>query len=215
MKGGASVQSANGDITLIAGNGISVATGSITSTAGGSILLQAMSGNITATDPSAWNLADSATPASFTMQAGGNITMSGGITAGQDWSVDLVAGATFASATSVNTKGTGSVTLSGGATVQTQNEDIDVTAANAVTVGTGAIRTMNGGNIVVDAVAGSVNAGQNQNGYSFVTGDFSLLGGISTAAGGNVTMSPVTCRREPVPASRTPGRARSARNRGW
>ena len=189
MKGGASVQSANGDITLIAGNGISVATGSITSTAGGSILLQAMSGNITATDPSAWNLADSATPASFTMQAGGNITMSGGITAGQDWSVDLVAGATFASATSVNTKGTGSVTLSGGATVQTQNEDIDVTAANAVTVGTGAIRTMNGGNIVVDAVAGSVNAGQNQNGYSFVTGDFSLLGGISTAAGGNVTIT--------------------------
>jgi len=189
LSSGASVQSANGNINLIAGNGISIGTGSITSTGGGSILLQAVSQNI-AVGGYGWNLFDSATPASVTMQAGGNITMSGGITAGQDWSLDLVAGATFATPNSVNTKGTGSVTLSGSAVLQTQNEDIDVTAAGNVTVTSGAIRTMDGGGIVVDAVAGSVNAGNNNNGYAFTTGGVSsLLGGISTAAGGDVTIT--------------------------
>jgi filamentous hemagglutinin family protein len=189
MSGSASVQSANGGISLIAGNGISIGTGSVTST-GGPILLQAMSGNIALGGFSGWNLPDSTTPASVTMQAGGNITMSGGLTAGQDWSVDLVAGATFASPNSVNTKGIGSLTLSGNATVQTENGDIDITTGNAVSVANGGITTFNGGNIDVDAVAGNVNAGQNQNRYSFQLGGVSsLLGGISTAAGGNVTIT--------------------------
>ncbi len=49
---------------------------------------------------------------------------------------------------------------------------------------------MGGGNILVDAVAGNVNAGQNPNGYAFRTGGVSsLLGGISTAAGGDVTIT--------------------------
>jgi filamentous hemagglutinin family protein len=190
MSGTAGVQSANGNITLTAGSGISIGTGSITSTGGGSILLQAMSQNIALGSTLGWNLPDSATPASLTMQAGGNITMSGGITAGQDWSVDLVAGATFVSSTSVNATGTGSVTLSGSGVVQTENGNINITAANGVAVATGAIRTMDGGSIDVDAVAGNVNAGQNDNGYSFRTGGVSsLLGGISTAAGGDVTIT--------------------------
>jgi filamentous hemagglutinin family protein len=190
MNGFAGVQSANGTISLIAGNGITIGSGSITSTGGGSILLQAMSGNIALGGLSGWNLPDSSAPASLTMQAAGNITMSGGITAGQDWSVDLVAGATFASLNSVNANGTGSLTLSGSATVQTQNGDIAVTAANGVSVANGGITTFNGGNIVVEAAAGNVNTGQNQNGYSFLLGGVSsLLGGISTAAGGNVTIT--------------------------
>jgi len=190
MASGAGVQSVNGNINLIAGNGISIDTGTIASTGGGSILLQAMSQNISLGNTLGWNLADSTTPASATLQAGGNITMSGGITAEQDWTLNLVAGATFVTPTSVNNTGSGSVTLSGGAVLQTENGDIDVTAANGVSVATGAIRTMNGGNIDVDAVAGNVNAGQNDNGYSFRTGGVSsLLGGISTAAGGNVTIT--------------------------
>jgi hypothetical protein len=190
MSGSAGVQSVNGSITLTAGSGISINTGAIESTGGGSILLQAMSQDISLGGTVGWTLADSTTPASVTMQAGGNITMSGGITAGQDWSLNLVAGATFVSSTSVNTTGSGSVTLSGGSVLQTENGDIGITAAGGVSVATGAIRTMGGGNIDVDAVAGDVNAGQNNNGYAFRTGGVSsLLGGISTAAGGNVTIT--------------------------
>ncbi len=190
MSGSAGVQSENGGINLIAGNGISIGTGSLSSSAGGNILMQAMGGNITLGGFSGWNLSDSTTPASLTMQAAGNVTMSGGITAGQDWSLDVVAGATFASQNAVNASGTGSVTLSGSGTLQSQNGAINVVAANSVTVGTGAIATFNGGNVSVDAVTGSVNAGQNQNGYTFLLGGVSsLLGGISTAAGGNVNIT--------------------------
>ena len=200
LGGNAGVQTANGNITLIGGSGISIGTGSISSSGGGSILLQAISQNISIGGSLGWNLPDSATPATATLQAAGNITMSGGITAGQDWSLNLVAGATFASSTSVNTSGTGSVSLSGTGVLQTENGDINVTAANSVLLGTqigntfaagtGAIRTVGGGSINVDALAGNVNAGQNANGYAFVTGGVSsLLGGISTAAGGNVTIT--------------------------
>ncbi len=187
LSGSSSVKSANGSISLIAGNGISIGTGSITST-GGSILLQAWSQNIS-WGGNGWNLPDLTTPASVTMQAAGNITTGAGITAGEDWSMNLVAGATFATSTSVNTKGTGSVTLSGSAVLQTQNGDIDITAANAVTVGGGAIRTMGGGAIDVDAVVGSVNTGTDNNGYGNLGGVSTLLGGISTGAGGNVTIT--------------------------
>jgi filamentous hemagglutinin family protein len=153
------------------------------------ILLQA-SGNITLATP--WTVPDSASATTLTLQAGNNIVFNSGdsLTVGKNWSVDLIAGATFVSSSSVNTKGTGSVTLSGSGVLQTENGDIDITAANGVSVASGAIRTIDGGNIDVDAVAGSVNAGQNNNGYAFRTGGVSsLLGGISTAAGGNVTIT--------------------------
>jgi filamentous hemagglutinin family protein len=187
LNGTAGVQSVDGNINLTAGKSIQTGTGVIQSSGGGSVLMQAISQNISV---GSLNLADSATPTSLTMQAGGNITSGTGITAGQDWTLDLVAGATFATPTSVNTTGTGSVTLSGGGVLQTMNGDIDVTAAGSVTVGTGAIRTMGGGNIDVNAVQGNVNAGQNANGYNFNLGGVSaLLGGISTGAGGNVTIT--------------------------
>jgi filamentous hemagglutinin family protein len=153
------------------------------------ILLQA-SGNITLA--TSWTVPDAGSLTTLTLQAGNNITFNSGdsLTVGNNWSVNLVAGATFATPTSVNTKGTGSVTLSGGAFLQSENGDINITAANGVTVNSGAIRTMNGGNIAVNAVAGNVNAGQDNNGYTFRTGGVSsLLGGISTAAGGNVTIT--------------------------
>jgi filamentous hemagglutinin family protein len=190
MSGTAGVQSANGSISLIAGNGITMGTGSITSTGGGPILMQAATGNITLGGFSPWNLADSSAPTSLTMEAGGNISMSGGVLAGQDWELNLVAGATFGSTVGVNAKGAGSVTLSGSGTLQTQNGDINVSAGNNVTVAGGSIATFNGGSVDVNALAGNVNCGQNQNGYTFLLGGVSsLLGGISTAAGGNVTIT--------------------------
>jgi filamentous hemagglutinin family protein len=153
------------------------------------ILLQA-SGTITLATP--WTVPDSAAATTLTLQAGNNIIFNSGdsLTVGRNWSVDLIAGATFATSTSVNNTGSGSVTLSGSSVLQTENGDINITAANGVSVAAGAIRTMSGGNIDVEAVAGNVNAGQNNNGYAFRTGGVSsLLGGISTAAGGDVTIT--------------------------
>ena len=96
MAGSAGVQTANGSITLIAGNLISTASGTIQSSGGGSILLQAAGQGITL-GGSPWSLPDSAAAASVTLQAAGDITVNGGITAGQNWALNLIAGATFAS----------------------------------------------------------------------------------------------------------------------
>jgi filamentous hemagglutinin family protein len=153
------------------------------------ILLQA-SGTITLA--TSWTVPDSPTATTLTLQAGNNIIFNSGdsLTVGKNWSVDLIAGATFGSPNSVNNTGSGSVTLSGSSVLQTENGDINITAAGGVSVATGAIRTTGGGNIDVDAVAANVNAGQNNNGYAFRTGGVSsLLGGISTAAGGDVTIT--------------------------
>ncbi len=192
LSGTAGVQTVNGAINLKAGLAIQTGTGAVQSTAGGAVSMQAMSGNISV---ASMTLNDTTTPSALTMQAGGNITVTTGLMAGNDWALNMIAGATFATPTSVNTKGTGSVTLSGNAVVQTANEDIDITAAGSVTVSgtlgtSSAIRTVNGGNINVNAVQGNVNAGANPSGYAFRTGGVStLLGGISTAAGGNVTIT--------------------------
>jgi filamentous hemagglutinin family protein len=210
MAGTAGVQTDNGNITLIAGNSITTATGTIQSTSG-SILLQAVGQGITL-GGTTWNLPDSVTPTAVTLQAAGNITINGGITAGQNWALNLISGATFASPTSVNALDPGSVIL-GNSILQTENGNINVTAAANVTIGTqtqngnsisvtpgaGAIRTGvtplltdvsgAGGNINVNAVGGSVNTGDNTGGYSFRLGaDYTVPGGISTAAGGNVTI---------------------------
>lgn len=151
------------------------------------ILLQA-SKNITLSTP--WNLADSATSASLELQAGNNITLSQSIIAGQNWNVTLVAGASFSTSTGV-TSGTGTVSLTGSAYVQTQNGNINVTAGNGVTIASGAIRTIGGGSIDVTAASGNINTGNNQNGYVFKNSGYTVspnLGGISTAAGGDVTI---------------------------
>ena len=63
-------------------------------------------------------------------------------------------------------------------------------------VGNNGIRTLNGGNITVQTFAGDVFSGGNVNGYLFgqvnapyYVANAANLGGISTAAGGNVTIS--------------------------
>ena len=67
-------------------------------------------------------------------------------------------------------------------------------AANEVIVNSGAIRTVGGGNIDVTAQYGNVNTGTGANGFNYLTSapyytPASSLGGISTAAGGNVTIN--------------------------
>jgi filamentous hemagglutinin family protein len=212
--GNGNIQSDDGNITLAAGNTLTTSSANILSTGGGSILLQAMK-NI---NVGTWNLADLSAPNSVILQSVGNITIGGGITGGQNWTLDLVAGATSLSPSAasvdtsskgVNTTDTGSVILGG--SLQTENGGINVTAGGSVIIGTlngntvapgeGSITTigvstpggtiiMDGGNITVDAVGGNVNTGENGGGYNFRFGPgYAVPGGISTAAGGNVAIT--------------------------
>ena len=140
-----------------------------------------------------------------------------GINADNNWGVNLVAGTGFVPTLAHPKPASGSdgIYLNGTAYIQTQDGDINLWAANEVRVATGSslvvgnngIRTRNGGNITVNAQYGDVNAGSNPNGYVYNYDDGSgnitpyvvatentspdsqgIVGGISTAAGGNVTI---------------------------
>jgi filamentous hemagglutinin family protein len=154
--------------------------------------------NISLSAYTAWDLAAStgiAVPGCLLkLEAGNNITLGNGssLMAEDGWSVSLAAGRNFSSADAV-TLGAGNILFSGTAGLQTGDGDIALLAGNSVTVNNGYVRTVNGGNISVAAMSGSVNAGNNPNGYDFrpvgtgyvVDPD---LGGISTANGGNVNI---------------------------
>jgi filamentous hemagglutinin family protein len=157
-----------------------------------------------------WSLPDSQTPgAALTLTAARNITLDdgSGISAGKNWNVNLVAGTELTSA-SGRQSGLDGIYLHGDSFIQTLNGNVSLWAANEVivnpgppyagntgAVGNNGIRTLAGGNIEVTALYGDVNAGGNFDGYLFgqhnapfyrVSPD---LGGISTAAGGNVTIT--------------------------
>ena len=93
--------------------------------------------------------------------------------------------------------GAGNIFLNGGSgktlngIVQTGSGAIDMTAGESILVGTGAIRTTGGGAINLNALAGDINAGTANGGYQFSifgAAVSSALGGIATAAGGDVTL---------------------------
>jgi filamentous hemagglutinin family protein len=180
---------AAGSATILQGDPPDSLTLNVSSFASFSQILLQASQNITL--GTAWNLTDSLIASTLTLQAGNNLILNNNLTAGMNWSVNLIAGADFVTATSVK-PGVGNLTLSGNSTVQTQNGDIKVVVGNGVSIATGAIRTAAKGNINVQAVSGNVNAGRNPNGYTFRTTGYTVsptLGGISTAAGGDVTIS--------------------------
>ncbi len=144
-----------------------------------------------------WNLADQSATASLSLTAGNNITLNDGsaIKAGQDWNVSLTAG-TAVTMKSEITAGNDGIYLDGSAYLQSQNGNLTLSTANEVIVQNGAIRTVGGGNIDVTAQYGDVNSGNNINGFSFgqrkapyYIVNSGNLGGISTAAGGNVNIT--------------------------
>jgi filamentous hemagglutinin family protein len=160
-----------------------------------------------------WTIPASTVPgASVTLQAGRNITIDNdpnnfngpsGIQAGRNWSLTLSAGSALA-AGSIPTAGNYGVYLNGGSILQTQNGNITVSAANEVIInadaasaGNNGIRTMAGGSIDVTTQYGDVNTGGNPVGFSYNNtaapwykpGVLPALGGISTAAGGDVTIN--------------------------
>lgn len=136
-----------------------------------------------------------------------------GIQAGRNWSLDLVAGTELTSAANIQ-DGMDRIFVQGLSFIQTQNGRIDLNAGNEVFVDDGArsdsqlpydlsqqlgngITTVAGGSISVTARFGDVNTGANPLAYNYagkapfysvstVPGE---LGGISTAAGGDVTIS--------------------------
>ena len=195
--GQSAVQPGVGNIYLnggLAGDGVG---GSI-QTAGGSINLKAgqdiQAGSGSLIDNNGYN---------FAVESGsGSITLS----AGQDIQVGLG---------TVATLGGGGITATAGRNIQVgfgsiatlDGGDIAVTAGQDVQVGSGSITTVNGGDITVTATAGSVNTGTDPGGYIFNSVSASdttdplyqvatvdnpypgTLGGISTAAGGNVKIT--------------------------
>jgi filamentous hemagglutinin family protein len=148
-----------------------------------------------------WNLSDPGGAALLNLTAGNDIIFNdgSGISAGNNWSVSLAAGPQSL-LTKPTTPRTDGIYLDGSSFVQTQNGDINVSAANEVLInantatatGNG-IRTLAGGNIDVTTQLGDVNTGGNTAGYIYQsTAPYykvsQTLGGISTAAGGNVTI---------------------------
>ena len=144
---------------------------------------------------SAWSMAGAGSLAALSLSAGNNLILNNGsgIIAGNNWSIDLTAGTQVTSQSQVTLNNDG-IYLNGGAYLQTQSGDIILDAANEVIVGSGAVRTIGGGNIDVTAQYGNVNTGTSANGFNYLTSapyytPASSLGGISTAAGGNVTIN--------------------------
>ena len=154
-------------------------------------------------NPGAWG--------TLNLQAGNSLILDDqtSIYGGNNWEVNLRAGTGFAPTTAQPApppggNGTGvysyGIYLNGSAFVQTQNGDINVWAANEVqindnvaTAANNGITTVNGGSITVVAAYGDVNTGANSYGYDYQSRApyymvDSALGGISTAAGGNVAI---------------------------
>ena len=189
------LQTQDGALTLLAGNGISLGSGQVGSTAGGRVNLTTLAGNIDIPANLAWTLPDLASPATslLTLESGGDINLgdNASITAGQGWSVTLQAGRDF---TAPNTalSGVGNIWLAGGSSIEAQNGAINLLAGNNVTVESGFVRTVGGGSITARAVSGDVNTGTRPNGFLFLPTGYQVdadLGGISTANGGNVSLT--------------------------
>ena len=172
------------------------------------ILFQA-DGNITLAAGTAWNLssATSVGTGQLTLLAGGDITFGSNakIADANNWSVTLEAG--YNSGNGTINSGVGNIYLNGGAgqnqngTIQLSAGAVNLFAGQSILVGSGSVFTTGGGSIYADALAGDVNAGT-ANGSSTSSGtqtsDYlftasgsrpnAILGGISTKAGGDVTL---------------------------
>jgi filamentous hemagglutinin family protein len=168
------------------------------------IKLQA-TGNITLGANTAWDLSGSTGQAAgqLALQAGGDIIFNSGskITDANYWSVSLQAGYNFVN--NVVSYGLGNIYLNGGnnltlnGAIQLAQGNVKLLAGNSIQVGSGYVITTGGGSIDAQALKGNINTGSDAQGYHFNTHVGSLgqaydlsdgLGGISTAAGGDVTL---------------------------
>ena len=156
--------------------------------------------DITLANGTLWNLNESTGVSDpgclLTLHAGRNITLQSGASlfAGENWSMDLTAGADFSNG-GAPLSGVGSILLQGTAGIQAHDGSVTLRAGQDVTVGTGFVHTIGGGDIAVTALAGTVNTGTRIDGFRFTTtgigyeANTTTLGGISTAAGGDVSIT--------------------------
>jgi filamentous hemagglutinin family protein len=150
-----------------------------------------------------WTLADPGVAATLSLSAGNSITLhdGSGIRAGNNLSVIMVSGTELTSAAG-RQSGRDGIYLQGNSFIETQNGNISLRAGNELLLNTqtttandGGIRTLNGGNITATALYGDVNTGGSSLGFNslyrpiapFYSVSISL-GGISTYAGGDVTI---------------------------
>jgi filamentous hemagglutinin family protein len=161
-----------------------------------------------------WKPGSETTASTLSLSAGDDITLNGSsyINAGPNWTVSLTAGTAFVPTMAQPTPAPGSygIYLDGPAYIESQNGNINLTAANEVQVGwsgtpsalgavnpgSGSIITAAGGSINVTTLYGDINTGSGTGGFSYVNtapyytvNSINMLGGISTAAGGNVTLA--------------------------
>jgi filamentous hemagglutinin family protein len=200
--------------TSTAGGAINVNT----AFAGFSTILLQASGNISLNANTLWNLSGSTgqSAGQLTLEAGGDIAFGSKsqIFDANNWSVTLDAGYNFAN-NSINA-GTGNIYLNGGsgqtqnASIQTSAGSINLFAGQSILLASqnnhskqivsGPVFTTGGGNIFAQAVNGDIDAGTSNGGTSSTSqsSDYNftdtgaapnpVLGGISTKAGGNVTL---------------------------
>jgi filamentous hemagglutinin family protein len=162
------------------------------------ITLQA-SRNITLNANTTWDLnastGISSAGSQLTLEAGNNITIQSGasIRGGHGWSISLDAG-------SASTPSTGSILVQGiNSGIETQDGSISLRANKDITLANSFVRTMGGGSINAIAETGSVNTGTRVNGFQFLGSSSTAvtsymrvdpdLGGISTGAGGDVSIT--------------------------
>ena len=127
------------------------------------------------------------------LEAGNNITLASGasILAG----AELVGDPSGRARLSVAERGDarrGNISFAGTGSLEAQNGNINLLAGNNITVAGGHVRTVAGGNLSAIAVAGSINTGTKANGFLFLSTGYSVssdLGGISTANGGDVSLT--------------------------
>lgn len=149
-----------------------------------------------------WFLNDPGAAALLTLSAGNSIIFNTGssLNAANNWSLSLSAGPQSLT-TKPTTAQTDGIYLNGASYIQTQNGSIHLWAANEIlinatttTANGGGVRTMAGGSIDATAQLGSINTGGSPQGYNYQTTapyytPSLTLGGISTYAGGNVTLA--------------------------
>jgi filamentous hemagglutinin family protein len=206
--------------------GTSTAGGAIdvnTAFAGFSTINLQATATITLNNNTAWNLSASTGVGSgqLTLQAGGDIVFGNNsqITDPNNWSVTLQAGYNFANNTVQS--GVGNIYLNGGngqtlnGAIQTASGNINLAAGQNILVGQGYVITTGGGSINAHALAGNIDTGSDAQGYHFessadsLSGAYDLnngLGGISTAAGGDVNLTAGGNVTSVLPISVGPGK---------
>ena len=178
------------------------------------IILQAVY-DITLAGNTSWDLSGTigansggVTSGQLTLEAGRNIIFGDGssISDANNWSVTLQAGYNFAN-NSIN-YGKGNIYLGGfdgtspqdfSGSIQTASGSISLTAGQDILVGSGYVITTGGGSISAHALKGNIDTGSDAQGYYFSIGSVNSLsqaynlsdglGGISTEAGGDVTLN--------------------------